>query len=280
MTHPSTETPQQTTYGEILALQITRGQQELDRRSDGLLLSALAAGLDMGFGPLLMAVMLTIASGVYAQPLTDILLANLYSIGFIIIVLGRSELFTEHTALAVFPVLDGRGSLRDLGRLWGLVFIGNVVGSAIFAGFAVSFAPSHLVDPAAFTALAMTYTTQSAWPLFAGALLAGWLMGLLTWLIAAAQDTLGRVFFVWLITASISFAHFPHCIAGTVEVLMGMFVSPAITPLDYGRFLLFSVVGNAIGGTVFVAVLRYSHVVRSDEDPGSVIEDEETSQEE
>jgi formate/nitrite transporter FocA (FNT family) len=103
-------------------------------------------------------------------------------------------------------------------------------------------------------------------------------MGLLTWLIAAAQDTPGRIFVVWLITASISFAHFPHCIAGTVEVLMGMFVSPAITPLDYGRFLLFSVVGNAIGGTIFVAVLRYGHVVRSDEDP-DVIDDEESSQE-
>ncbi len=262
MSDLSTETSQQTSYEEILDVQIARGKTELNRRSDGLVLSALSAGLDMGFGPLLMAIMLTLVGGVYGDPLTQILLANLYSVGFILVVLGRSELFTEHTALAVFPVLDRQGGLRNLGRLWGLVFLGNVVGAAVFAGFVVSFVTPHLVDPTAFTQLARAYTTQSTWVMFAGAILAGWLMGLLTWLIAAAQDTPGRIFFVWLITASISFAHFPHCIAGTVEVLMGLLVSPAITPADYGRFLLLSTAGNIIGGIVFVALLRYEHVTR------------------
>jgi formate/nitrite transporter FocA (FNT family) len=43
------------------------------------------------------------------------------SSGFLFVILGRSELFTEHTTLAVLPVLDGRASLRQLGRLWGLI---------------------------------------------------------------------------------------------------------------------------------------------------------------
>jgi formate/nitrite transporter FocA (FNT family) len=255
----------QTAYEDILAQQIEKGQIELERRNDGLFLSALSAGLDMGFGPLLMAVMLTLVSGVYGEPLTDILLANLYSIGFIFIILGRSELFTEHTTLAVFPVLNRQAGLKDLGRLWSIVFIGNVIGGVVFAGFAVFYTPSGLVEPVAFVNLAQTYIKQSTGVLFAGAILAGWLMGLLSWLIASAQDSIGRIFVVWLITATISFAHFPHCIAGTIEVLMGTFASPSISLLDYGRFLLLTTIGNIIGGTFFVALLRYSHVTRSAE---------------
>lgn len=256
---------EQTTYEEILAQQLEKGLTELERPTNGLVLSALSAGLDMGFGPLLMAAMYTLINDLHGEPLTTILLATLYSVGFIFIILGRSELFTEHTTLAVVPVLDGRSSVGRLGRLWGLVFVGNVVGGAIFAVFAVFATPTTAVEPAAFEHLASAYTKQAVLVLFSGAILAGWLMGLLSWLIAAAQDTISRVFFVWLVTASIAFMHLPHCIAGTVEVLMGTLVSPTISLVEYGQFLLITTVGNAIGGVIFVALLKYGHTVRSNQ---------------
>lgn len=266
MSKPHTKpTTEQTAYEDILATQVKKGIRELERPTDGLFLSALSAGLDIGFGPLTMVVLLSLASGMLGDVLTELLLANLYSIGFIFVVLGRSELFTEHTATAVFPILDGRASFVDLGRLWGIVFVGNVIGATIFAAAAVFATPTDLIDPAAFSEIAITYTTQEPLVLLVGSILAGWLMGLVSWLVAAAQDTMGRVFFVWLCTAAIAFAHFPHSVAGTVEVLMGMFASPAISIFDYGRFLVLATIGNAIGGTVFIALLRYSHVIRSDE---------------
>ncbi|HET7323617.1 MAG TPA: formate/nitrite transporter family protein [Halococcus sp.] len=257
-------TSQQTPYEDIVLAQIERGQRELERRADGLFLSALAAGLDIGFGPLAMVIFLSLIGGAFGHFLSEFILANLYSIGFIFVVIGRSELFTEHTATAVFPVLDGRESLAALGRLWGVVFVGNVIGAAIFAGGIVFATPTDLIHPEAFAELAATYTTQESLVLLVGAVFAGWLMGLVSWLVAAAQDTMGRVFFVWLPTAVIAFAHFPHSIAGTVEVLLGTFASPDITLFEYGRFLLIATVGNAIGGTFFIALLRYGHVVRSD----------------
>jgi formate/nitrite transporter FocA (FNT family) len=266
MSSPSADSAnEQTTYEEILVQQLEKGLTELERPTTGLVLSALSAGLDMGFGPLLMAAMYTLVSGLYGEPLTTILLATLYSVGFIFVILGRSELFTEHTTLAVVPVLDGRSSVGKLGRLWGLVFVGNVVGGAIFAAFAVFATPTTAVAPAAFEHLASTYTEQPVPVLFSGAILAGWLMGLLSWLIAAAQDTISRVFFVWLVTASIAFMHLPHCIAGTVEVLMGALVSPTISLVEYGQFLLLTTVGNAIGGVIFVALLKYGHTVRGNQ---------------
>lgn len=259
-------TSEQTPYEEILTTQIQKGLREIERPIDGLFLSSLSAGLDMGFGPLAMVILLSLAGGVFGPGVIELLLANLYTIGFIFIILGRSELFTEHTATAVFPVLDRQASLAALGRLWAVVFVGNVLGAAIFAGAIVVVTPTGLIESQAFQEIAIHYTRRDAVALLVGAVLAGWLMGLISWLVAAAQDTLGRVFFVWLGTAVIGFAQFPHCIAGTVEVLMGTFASPSISVLDYGQFLLLATVGNMVGGTVFIALLRYGHVAAGDSD--------------
>lgn len=250
---------------DILRTQIRQGLSELNRPRDGLFLSALSAGLDIGFGPLMMAILLTVAEFSFSSPLTkELLMANAYSLGFILVILGRSELFTEHTTLAVLPVLDGQATVGQLGRLWGIVYLGNVVGGAVFAGFIVVIAPAlGVAEPKAFVEIAVNLTAHG-WPvLLAASVLAGWLMGLLSWLVAAAQESVSRLLFVWLIASSIGLAHLPHSIAGTVEVLAGVFAGPEVTGVDFLRFLVASTVGNAIGGSVFVALLKYSHVVRS-----------------
>ncbi|GGN89062.1 MULTISPECIES: formate/nitrite transporter family protein [Haloarcula] len=250
---------------DILDIQIERGLSELRRPVTGLSLSALSAGLDIGFGPLLMAVVLTSAgvSGTGDLP-KELLLGLAYGVGFILVVLGRSELFTEHTTLAVLPVLDDQAGVARLGRLWGTVYASNIVGAVLFAWFAVAIGPAvGVVEPATFVELAKTYTEQSPAVLVGAGIMAGWLMGLLSWLVAAADSTVSRMLIVWLIAASIGFAHLPHCIAGSVEVVAGVIVAPEMTVLDYGRFLVFSTVGNTIGGVVFVALLKYGHVVRS-----------------
>ncbi|RDI71696.1 formate/nitrite transporter family protein [Halopelagius longus] len=254
---------EQTPERAILEEQITNAMNELRRPASGLFLSAFSAGLDIGFGPLLMAAVFTLVSEAWSDPLTSIVLANLYSVGFIFVVLGRSELFTEHTTLAVLPVLDGRASISDLGHLWGVVYVGNVVGGVIFASIAVTVGPEFgIADTAAFVELARGLTQHSLWGLMTAAVLAGWLMGLLSWLVAAAQETISRTFFVWLIATTIGLAHLPHCIAGNVEVLMGLLAGSEVGFFAYGRFLAVSTVGNAVGGSVFVALLKYGHVVR------------------
>ena len=247
----------------ILEEQISEALNELHRPSDGLFLSGLSAGLDIGFGPLLMAVLLTLVAGEWGTAVTEIALANAYAIGFIFVILARSELFTEHTTLAVLPVIDRRASLRQLGRLWGIIWGANVLGGAIFAVIMVLGAPEYgIATEHAFAEIAKSVTDHSLLGLFVGAIFAGWLMGLLSWLVTAAQETISRVFFVWAVTATIGIAHLPHSIAGNVEVLAGLFVVEGISVLDYGKFLVLATIGNAIGGTFFVALLKYGHVVR------------------
>lgn len=268
-------TESQTEYGEILQQELEAALRELSRPADGLALSSLSAGLDIGFGPFLMAVLASLATGSLPPVVMELLLANLYTIGFIFVVMGRSELFTEHTTLAVIPVLDGQASLASLARLWGIVYVVNVVGAAAFAAFAAYVGPAMgVVDPAAFVELGAPLTEHPLPALVAGAVLAGWLMGLVTWLVAAAQDTISRVLFVWLVTGAIGLAHLPHSIAGTVEVLMALFSGGDVTVVAFGRFLVGSTLGNAVGGAVFVALLKYGHVVRgSDPTAGGREED-------
>lgn len=248
---------------DVLASLIETGLHEINRERSGLLLSGVSAGLDIGFGPLLMAVILTLSTGSFGDLPTEILLASAYSVGFVFVILGRSELFTEHTTLAVIPVIDGQASVRELARLWGLVYVGNIAGGALFTFLAVLLMPGlGVVSPAAFETIALKLVTHELSWLFVAGIFAGWLMGLLAWLITAAQETTSRLLIIWMVTATIGILHLPHSIAGNVEVLFGLFVSPGITVLDYLVFLFLATVGNAVGGAIFVALLKYGHVVR------------------
>ena len=94
---------------------------------------------------------------------------------------------------------------------------------------------------------------------------AGWLMGLLAWLVTAAQETISRIFIIWIITATIGILHLPHSIAGNVEVLFGLLISTEIGFIDYVQFLTMATIGNVLGGAIFVGLLKYSHVIRGAE---------------
>ena len=260
---PQVVTGEQTPAPDILESLIETGQHEIERETTGLVLSGFSAGLDIGFGPLLMAVLLTLTAGGYGDIGTELLLASAYAVGFIFVIMARSELFTEHTTLAVMPVLDGQASLGNLARLWGLVWASNIVGGAVFTAFIVTLMPNlGVASPEAFGTIAHKLVDHDLGWLFVAGILAGWLMGLLAWLITAAQETISRLLIIWLVTASIGILHLPHSIAGNVEVLFGVFVSPEVSVLDYVTFLVLATVGNAVGGGVFVGILKYSHVVR------------------
>lgn len=136
---------QRKSYGTTLEEEIFQGLQELERSRTGLFLSGLSAGLDIGFTLFFMAVILTLMGGNPADPLTHLLLASTCPIGFVFVIVGRSELFTEHTTLAVFPVLSGDASMGHLARLWGIVYASNLLGAAAFAAIAVWMGSVHFV---------------------------------------------------------------------------------------------------------------------------------------
>jgi formate/nitrite transporter FocA (FNT family) len=261
------------TYSEILSDAIKVGQEEFERPSLKLFLSAISAGLDLGFSALLICAFLAY-TGNSISPLTQIIGVNLlYSVGFIFVVVGRSELFTEHTTLSILPVLDGKASLKELARVWGTIFLGNMLGALIFSYFASVFGPIHgLVNSEVTSHVYHNLLDHPNYLKFLSAVLAGWLMGLLTWLAHASKETVGDILVVVIITFSIGFLGLHHSIAGSIEVLMSMFSSNSLNLAEFFNFLfwvvLFNflfwvVLGNTAGGVIFVGLLKYSHAKRS-----------------
>jgi formate-nitrite transporter family protein len=254
------EPDEKKSYREILEDEIEAGLIELRRPAQGLFLSGLSAGLDVGFGILAMAVIVTLATGELPEVIVRILEANTYTIGFTFVILGRSELFTEHTTLAALPVLDGRAGVGRLLRLWGVVYASNTLGAIAFATAVALVLPAlGSATAPSFAEIATRLVDHPAWVIFCSAILAGWLMGLLSWLVTAARDTTGKLLMIWLVTGVIGLAGLHHCIAGTVEVVAGVIVDPGIGALDAVRTLGLATLGNAVGGFVFVALVKYGH---------------------
>lgn len=249
----------------ILEQEISEGLGEIRRSPTGLFISGLSAGLDVGFSLFLMAVMYTYANGQLPEPIVQILVAMMYAVGFIFVIIGRSELFTEHTALATLPVLNGNATISQLARLWAIVYIANLIGATISAALTTVVGSNlGVIDPGALGWIAHHVVDHSWWVILLSAVLAGWMMGLLSWLVAAGRDTISQIFLVALVTTAIGLGKLHHSIVGTVEVLAGLFADQGITLSHFGHFLLWTTIGNSIGGVFFVAVIKYGHVVRSD----------------
>lgn len=247
--------------GEILEEQLETSMKEFNRSNTGLFISAFTAGLEIGFTILLMGSVYTLYAGNVSPQTLHMYLALCYPLGFIFVIIGRSELFTEHTSLAIMPVLSRNVKLRDLFILWGVVYSGNLLGGYIFSLLNTAVAPAiGIISKEALFNLAREFLHYDSWIMLMSALLAGWMMGLLGWLVTSSQETISRILVILFVTFTIGFTGLHHCIVGSIEIFSGMLVSPEITFIDYLRFQFWVTLGNSLGGAVFVAILKYSHV--------------------
>ncbi|GAB3680050.1 hypothetical protein GCM10028857_02230 [Salinarchaeum chitinilyticum] len=253
-------------YRNILEREMENALKEIDRPPKGVFLSGLSAGLNLSFGALLMGMVLTYSGGFESRLVQQAALGGVSSIAFLFVVIGQTELFTAHSTMAILPVLDGRATVRDLGRVWSVTYVSNLFGCALFAGLIAVLGPEMgVVDPASFGTLSSALLGLSWWVIFLSGVVAGWLMGLVTWLSAASRDTVGRILFVIIGTAIIGFGPFHHSILGTTELLTALLLDQGVSLGQYGHFLLWTTVGNVVGGGVFVGLLNYGHVALAGE---------------
>ncbi|MEM6738372.1 MAG: formate/nitrite transporter family protein [Bacteroidota bacterium] len=245
----------------ILEEQLEASLHEFNRSNSGLLISAFGAGLEVGFSVLLMGTVFTLFGESVNPESLKMYLALSYPLGFIFVIIGRSELFTEHTALALLPVLNKSVQVSDLFKLWGLVYTGNIIGGFVFSFLLTAIGPLvGFISKEAFYHLAYELIDYEWYTILTSALLAGWMMGLLGWLLTSSQETISRIVVIVLITTIIGIAGLHHCIVGSIEVFAGFITSRQITLFNYLKFQIWATIGNAIGGAVFVAILKFSHV--------------------
>lgn len=234
------------------------GEVELSRPALSLAFSGLAAGLSMGFS--------LVVTGLLHAALPDApwraLVENFgYTIGFVIVVLGRQQLFTENTVTAVLPLLDdpnrGHVLLRVL-RLWVIVLAANLLGAAVFAYVIAHTAIFPEGVYRAFDHLGREAVAPSFGGIFVRGILAGWLIALMVWLLPVADTQ--RLWVIVIVTYVVGVASLSHVIAGSVEVLYGVSTGSIALTTYALHFLVPVLTGNALGGILLVSLLNYGQV--------------------
>jgi formate-nitrite transporter family protein len=245
--------------GEVVYEAIMKeAEDELERSSSALFWSGLAAGLAMGFSLLAEAVL---RAHLPDKPWRPLVVKLGYSIGFLIVILGRQQLFTENTLTPVLPLLrnkDGK-TLGNMLRLWGVVLGANLLGA-----LAIAWVLSRTSVAEHDVRNAMRDIGQEAMKHGFGVTLlkgvfAGWLIALIVWLLPFAET--GRVWVIIIITYLVGAAQLSHIVAGAVDVFGLTWTGARPWGEVVGRYLVPTLIGNIIGGVTIVAALNHAQVV-------------------
>lgn len=239
---------------EIISAQ---GMDELERAFAGLAWSGLAAGLSVGFSFLAEA---TIAGMLPAAPWRPLIASVGYSIGFLIVILGQQQLFTETTLTALIPTLTQRSiglAWRTL-RVWIVVLIANLLPTLIWGWVAARTGLFPEATRGAMEELGRVTMTHDFGTTVALAGIAGWIIGLMVWLLPASGPA--KPFIIMVLTTLVALLGTPHVIAGSAEAFFAV-ASGHAAVWDYlTRFLVPTLIGNTIGGTILAAVLNHAQI--------------------
>ena len=233
------------------------GSDELSRPAISLVWSGLAAGIMIGVSVLAESVLHT---WLPAEPWRPLVASFGYSLGFLIVILGRMQLFTENTLTTVLPVMSHPNArmFGSLARLWIIVLTANVAGAVVVAA---AFALTPVVSPEflpAMTEVSLAATGSPAGTNFALAVPAGVLVAAIVWMLpqAVADSFFVITVFTWLIAV----CGFTHVIAGSVEIAFLVIRGDAGLPDAVFGFFLPTLAGNIVGGTVIFALMARGQV--------------------
>ncbi|MBS9464283.1 formate/nitrite transporter family protein [Flagellimonas sp. 389] len=244
-------------HDEILIDQLSEGLEIYQKQTKATFLSALSAGMEIGFSFLLVAICYSQLKGFINEDWIPYAAAFFYPLGFILVIIGKSILFTEQTSLLALPVMSGRRSFKELIKLWGIVIAGNILGGFIIGGMLLAIGQSlHVITVEGIDTIASHVTEYPTQIIFGSAILAGWLMGLLSWSLSSIKHAVGQIVVVYIITLIIGLGGFHHSIVGNIEIFTGM-LTGSINFMDYLITLLMMLLGNTFGGVFFVAFLKY-----------------------
>ncbi len=233
------------------------GEKEMERDAMALLWSAIAAGLSMGASLLVKGIFHVKLDGI---PGSYVLESLGYTFGFIIVIMARQQLFTENTVTAVLPVMQNptRKNGGLLLRLWSVVLLGNLIGTAI-AAWAFEYMP--IFDEAtrdAFVEIGMEVMKNTPAEMFSNAIISGWLVATMVWMFPAAGSA--KIVVIILMTWVIALADTTHIVVGAVEIFYLVF-NGSIPWTDFlWPFALPTLAGNICGGTFIFALLSHAQI--------------------
>ncbi len=234
------------------------GEEELKRSSSALAWSGLAAGLSMGFS--------LVAEGILRSDLPDTpsrpLISKLgYSAGFVLVILGRQQLFTENTLTPMLPLLHrkDRPTLMAVMRLWLIVLLTNIAGAIAVAWLLAD--TQALAEPVrnAFAQIGRESIELGFGLVLLRGILAGWLIAFLVWMLPFSESA--RFFVIVAVSWLIGVGGFTHVIAGSIEVFTLAWTGAASWPQAVFDYTVPALIGNIIGGVSLVTAINHAQVV-------------------
>jgi formate/nitrite transporter FocA (FNT family) len=233
------------------------GEDELDRPTSALFWSGLAAGLAINTS--------LIAEAALHRELPDVgwrhlVIALGYPVGFVIVILGRMQLFTESTVTAMLPLVTrpSARALRRTLRLWGIVLGANLIGTAIAAALIDA---GVLGDPAlrrSALEISARILDLGPWETFLNAIPAGFLIATIAWTLPNAREQAFLVIFA--IAYVVAVAGFSHSIVGSDEAFLLLFSGRTGIGQTVFGLIAPAVLGNLVGGAGLFAVLAHAQV--------------------
>ncbi len=242
------------TPDEIWEEGLDEGERRLDRGQIALGATGFAGGADVFFG--LIAVVVTTGALVSVMPEepAHVIGSLAFGLAFVLITLGRAELFTENFLIPVSAVYAGRSSVGALLRMWGITFVFNGVGLLLFAAI---FSKAGVLEPSALEAAGSLADTQADRDVVAAllsAVAAGTIMTLFTWVIAASESTSARVLTALVVGFLLLAPSLNHAVVGFGEILFALLAHTTTAGWgDMAGNTALAVIGNLVGGGLVFA---------------------------
>jgi formate/nitrite transporter FocA (FNT family) len=185
-----------------------------------------------------------------------------YSVGFLIVVIGRQQLFTENTLTPILPLMANRdlNTVWRVVKLWTAVFLANMAGAHAVS---CAMASTPAFDPNiqdAFSKVANEAVAVGFGAAIVRGIFAGWLIAIMVWMLAAIRVS-GHVPVIMILTYIIGIRKFTHVIAGSIEALFPVWAGQKSWFDFAGGYLVPTFIGNVLGGVSLVAAVNHAQVV-------------------
>lgn len=239
------------------------GRERLGRTRLELAASSLLAGFDVVFGIIALASADAAVTPHFGTQAGHLAGALAFGIAFVLIAIGRSELFTENFMVPVIGLEKGLASKLKLAQLWIVSPVFNILGGAAL----ILIVTTHGVMPAgagkSLRAIALHAHGYGLATAFASAIVGGALITLMTWLIEGSPTAGARILVAWIAGALLTLGSFDHVIVVTLEMIFGIRDGAPIPWLDVLQNIGIATAGNLLGGLAFVTLTRTGQAIGS-----------------
>lgn len=239
---------------EVIRLQ---GDEELERPIGSLIFSGFAAGVAISASVLAEAIL---GTQLPREPWSELIVALGYTVGFVIVIMGNLQLFTENTVTAVLPIATHPTirNMRRLGKLWSCVLIANLAGTLLVAALMAKTIIISSDQLGAAIGLSSKLLVHDAMTTLCLGMPAGFLVASIAWILPNARGS--EFWVVVLITYLIAIGGFSHVVAGSTEAwLLWLAGRTSFSHACLG-IIVPALFGNIIGGTGLFAVLAHGQV--------------------